>query len=389
MSARSNESGSAPPPDAPLRIVHVVRNLGEHQGGPSVSVPRLALATAGLGHPATVLATGAALPPRLPAGLDARVFPGTGPEVLGASVGLASALRRLQPDVVHSHGLWRRTLHYGARQARRGSAIHVVSPRGMMAPWAWAHHRRRKTAARWLLHPGALESADGWHATSALEAEEIRALGFTQPICVAPNGVDEPDTTEAQAAASYWRSACPATGHRRTAVFYSRFHAKKRLVELIDLWLVVAPADWLLLLVGLPETYSVADLESYIGRHPARDRIVIFDGTGRPPPYAVAQLFLLPSHSENFGLVIADALAHGVPVLVTDTTPWPEVVAAHAGWCVPWSDYESTLRRVLALSPEALAAHGVAAKAWVIPRFSWGHSATLLVDFYRQLRSAP
>ncbi len=255
----------------------------------------------------------------------------------------------------------------------------------MMAPWAWNHHRLRKAFAGAVIHPGALHSAQGWHATSVDEARDIQALGFKQPVCVAPNGVSAPSADERIRAAEHWQETCPDAFQRPTALFYSRLHPKKRVLELIDLWLDQAPADWLLLVVGIPERYTVAQLADYVHRVTGSDRVKVFDGTDVPPPYAAASLLLLPSHSENFGLVIAEALAHGIPAVVTDTTPWQTMSAAGLGWCVPWAEFGEAMVSALALGTVELRALGERARTWVLTEYSWENSARQLAEFYSSL----
>jgi len=129
----------------------------------------------------------------------------------------------------------------------------------------------------------------------------------------------------------------------------------------------------------------VESLTNYVLRHSAQDRIVVFDGSDRPPPYGVASLFLLPSHTENFGLVVAEAMAWGVPVLVTDTTPWAEISAQNAGWCVPWKNYGAALRQAIAESTDRLEQRGARARDWVLARYSWEQAARPLAGFYERL----
>jgi glycosyltransferase involved in cell wall biosynthesis len=262
----------------------------------------------------------------------------------------------------------------------------VVSPRGMLSGWAYEHRRWRKQLAGLFVHPGALQAAAGWHATSPEERDDIRALGFKQPVCVSPNGVPLPADGELAAARTAWHELCPATRTRPVALFYSRFHRKKRLRELIDLWLSAPRGDWLLLIVGVAEDYTAAELSASLAAAGAAERVVVFDGAGRPPPYAVASLFVLPSHSENFGLVIAEALAAGVPALVTDTTPWSGLAANGCGWCVPWDNYGATLATALATPAAELGAMGRRGRDWAAREFSWARVAGLLVEFYRHLR---
>lgn len=371
-----------------MRLCHIVPSLEERHGGPSRSARATAGALAEIGHDVELLTTAPATTSEEKVGrLHVRTFPRTWPEMLTPSTELRRHLTTSAFEVVHHHALWLRTLAYAHTNARRTGAKLVISPRGMMSHWAWRHNQWKKSLARALVHPGAIEGAHGWHATSPEEANDIRALGFKQPICIAPNGVSEPDPTEVARARAHWHRVCPAAVDRPVALFYSRFHPKKRLLELIDLWLTSAPPEWLLLVVGIPQAFTVAHLENYVLRSQGQDRIAVFDGTGAPPPYAAANLFVLPSHSENFGLVIAEALAHGLPALVTDTTPWRELQSQGLGGCVPFERYGATLRALLAERSDTRERRGAAAREWVLAHYSWTRSAALLADFYSQLRT--
>ena len=214
------------------------------------------MSLAGIGHDVELLATepgaGGA---RTEGALRVETFHRDWPQLICPSSGLRQRLRRSTPEIVHHHSLWLRTLHYAHRRARATGAKLVLSPRGMMNTWAWRHRFWRKQLARLLVHPGAFRGVDGWHATSEEEAADIRTLGFKQPVCVAPNGVTAPSVPTRVRDAEYWLKACPAVGTRPVALFYSRFHRKKRVLELIDLWIERAPREWLLLLVGIPQVF--------------------------------------------------------------------------------------------------------------------------------------
>lgn len=371
-----------------MRICHIVPSVEARHGGPSKSVRSLAEATARLGHEVDLLATcpGVANEPAEKGNLRVYKFRRNRPEFLCASTGLKEHLRERSYDCIHHHSLWLRTLHYAAKAGLATGQPLVLSPRGMMTDWAWKHHRWKKWLASKLVHPGALAAAGGWHATSADEADDIRRRGFSNPICVAPNGVDGPTAEDQLRSLEAWTQLCPLSTGRPVALFYSRFHRKKRLLELIDLWADAAPREWLLLVAGIPEEYSMDDLRSHLRRRSLADRVAVVDATDRPPPYCAASIFLLPSHTENFGMVIAEAMAWGLPVLVTDTTPWKEVTAQDAGWCVSWGGYRDTLRTALSESPERLKQRGAQARRWVLARYSWAQSAAALVEFYDKLQ---
>ena len=372
-----------------MKLCHIVPSLEEQHGGPSKSVRAVCTALAEAGSEVVLLAT----EPNAPeegrhdgtGPLRVSVFRRDSPQRICPSTGLRRALETSDAAIFHHHSIWLRTLHYVHRAAQRTGAPLVISPRGMMSSWAWAHRGWRKQLSRAFLHPGAFEHATAWHATSAEEEKEIRALGFHQPVCVAPNGVEPPTPAEMEKAAAHWRQLCPEIGSRRVALFYSRFHEKKRVLELIDLWIACAPSDWLLLLVGIPQDYTPEMLEHRAKNASGRARVLAFSGAGRPPPYAVASLFLLPSHNENFGLVIAEAMAHGVPVVVTDTTPWRAITGEEVGWCVPWAGYAQALTAATGESAAHLAERGRRARTWVVREFSWEKSAQTLLAFYASL----
>jgi glycosyltransferase involved in cell wall biosynthesis len=310
-----------------------------------------------------------------------RIFPRLAPEWIVRSPALRDYVTGTPFGCIHHHSLWLRTLGYATAAAKKQGCPLVISPRGMMSGWAWRHRRWRKYLAGLFIHPGAFARAAGWHATSTEEADDIRALGFKQPVCVAPNGVPIPDEADIATARAAWHQLCPATQSRPVALFYSRFHRKKRVRELIELWNSAPRGDWLLLVVGTAEDYSASELAAT-----APANVAVFDGAGQPPPYGVASLFVLPSHSENFGLVIAEALAAGVPALVTDTTPWSGLVRESAGWCVSWENYGPALAAALATDRATLAAMGRRSREWMARDFSWGQAARLLHEFYLHLR---
>ncbi len=377
--------------DLPLfmKIAHIIASLEARRGGPSRSSLGLAKGLAAKGDEVELLTTGTAVNEEILPGLSIRTFERGAPQQFSPSSALRTHLNAGTYDVLHHHGLWLRTLHYAFKAASSRAVPLVLSPRGMMAPWAWNHHRRRKQFANVLVHPGALEGVTGWHATSEMEADDIRNLGFRQPICVAPNGVTLPTDPQLQIAREFWLNRVPEIKEHKVGLFYSRLHSKKRVVELMDLWRKLAPPDWLLLVVGIPDQFSVAQLKAQVLREGSQHRIKIFDGTYQPPPYAVADLFLLPSHSENFGLVIAEAMAAGVPVLTTTTTPWTELNARDAGWCVEYGEFDHVMKAALEESPAVLSRRGALGQRWMKESFTWEVVAETLHNFYRELHRIP
>ena len=368
-----------------LRVALVVPDLRRTSGGLAQNLPRLAEALADVGVEVQLHAIGE-VPASTRPNLRYRGAAPVRPIRIGRSPELRANLLSSEAQVVHANGLWMLPLGYAARAARRLGVPLVVGPRGMLAAWALRRSRWKKALARLVLHPGALDSAAGWHATSDREAEDIRRLGFRQPICVAPSGI-EPPVDAAPEAKRHFLAVAPEIAGRRVLLFYSRFHSKKRILELLRDFASIAPRlpDWHLLAVGIPDEYSVAELSAEARRLGIASRASILDGTTGPAPYAAAELFSLPTHDENFGRVVAEALAAGVPVITTTGTPWTEIDAAGAGRCVDIDAYRPTLEELMGRTSAELRAQGENGRRWVLQNFQWERSASTLKSFYQEL----
>ena len=368
-----------------MRIALVVPNLEPQSGGPAQNVPRLAEALAEQGLDVEVHAVGATPASSRPR-LDYWGSAPARPRRLGRSPQMAERLLATRADILHANCLWMLPLGYAARAAQAKGTPLVISPRGMLAPWSLKRSRWKKALASLLVHPGALQGATAWHATSLQEADDIRRLGFGQPICVAPNGVD-PAAADERVARSYYLHAAPELEGKRILLFYSRLHAKKRVRELLADFARIAEghADWHLLAVGIPEEFTVAALRGEAERLGIGARTTILDGRQAPKPYSLAQLFVLPTHDENFGGVVVEALASGVPVLTTTGTPWEDLNRVGAGRWVPIEEFPGELERLMALAPADLAAAGERGRRWVLDAFDWREIAATMKRFYEGL----
>ncbi|MEN9840631.1 MAG: GDP-mannose:cellobiosyl-diphosphopolyprenol alpha-mannosyltransferase [Verrucomicrobiota bacterium] len=383
-----------------LDVLHVTASLDPRHGGPSRTVPALASAQAELGAYVNLVTVGPVPPdfsaryPHLPVhAFPAR--PGPLGRICACASGLADFLRQTPTRAIHVHGLWQRPLHYAAAAATHQRIPLIVAPRGMLEPWALDHHTWKKRLAATFVHSRALASVSGWHATSPQEAENLNALPAwlhvpssppPAPCCLAPNGVTAPEPGSAPAARAAWLTAYPQLQNTRIALFYGRLHRKKRVAELIALWRAITRPGWTLLIAGIPGDYTIDQLQA-LAPASTSSPIVVADGTALPAPYPLAELFLLPSHSENFGQAVAEALAAGLPALVTDTLPWRELDTVSAGRCVPWSEYPAALAALLAQPSPALAALGAQGRTWVLATYPWSTPAQNLLKFYSHLAS--
>lgn len=191
-----------------------------------------------------------------------------------------------------------------------------------------------------------------------------------------PNGVDLPDVSE--------RSDCATS---RTALFVGRLHPVKGLPVLLEAWARAKPDGWTLRIVGPDEAGHRKTLESDVARLGLGRRVVFsgpLDGDALHHTYQDAALFILPSHTENFGMAVAEGLAHGLPVITTHGTPWSCVADEACGWwvaCDPGA-LASAIGEAAALAPGDLHAMGGRGRNMVARRFSWDTVAASFLDAY-------
>lgn len=370
-----------------IKAVQVVSGLEIAHGGPSYSVPRLNDAL-------------------IAAGIDGMIFADLTPgdlandkarEVVtfGRSFGTAPILRKLHIsgamqrrlldggdrfDLIHSHGLWRMANIYAARAARRHRIPHVVSPRGMLSRVALDFSRSRKGLFWHAMQKQAVREAVCLHATSRAELDEMRAIGIDRPIAVVPNGVDLPDEVRL--------SSPPRNTGQRTLLYFGRMHSQKGIGILIAAWAKVAAQypSWRLRMVGPAEPAQLRDLDKLVATHQA-PRISIEGpvyGEGKWRIYSEADLFVLPSYNENFGLTVAESLACRRPVIVSKGAPWGGVETNRCGWWVDADEHALAdgLMTALGMPDDVLDAMGQRGAAWMKLAFSWESVGTEMARVY-------
>ena len=358
-------------PDTAVAVVQTTDSLDASQGGPPRTISALATGLSQLGARVRVVAFGEGV---------GVVTPGSECEVTfvprgrGAAKGFRDATLRGDPMIVHDHGLWLASNRASAAAATGAGIPRVVSTRGMLEPWARNHHRWRKSAAWHAFQRRHLQRAAVLHATADAEADSLRAIGLTQPIAVIPNGVSLPTATATH------------SGAPRRALFLSRVHPKKGLPLLLDAWADVRPAGWELVIAGPDESGHRAELEAQVARL-GLDAVRFVGSVPDDQKWALyrsAHLFVLPTYSENFGVVVAEALASGVPVLTTTGAPWEEIESHGSGWWVDPSarPVRDALADAVSRTDGERRAMGLRGRALVAARYDWGAIAAQMLEVY-------
>ena len=365
-----------------MRVIHVVPAVTEEASGPSYSVPRLCESLIRTGVDANLAALDwAPMSARLP---YLKTFPlGFGPRRLGRSPSMRRWLEEEaasgRVDLIHNHSLWMMPNVYSGRASKNGPCPLVVSPRGTLSTWALGRSALRKKIFWRLLQAPMLQAAACFHVTAESEYEDIRRLGFRQPVYILPNGIDLPAFEEKQAVG------------RRVLLFLGRMHPVKGVDLLLRSWQLVEHRfpDWELHLAGSDNGGYQAEMQALAAQ--LRLERVVFRGPlfGEEKwlVYHLASLFVLPTHSENFGMTVAEALAAGTPAIVSKGAPWGGLAKQGAGW---WIDIgvdplAACLEQALELPEMRLVEMGRAGRRWMERDYAWDRIGTQVAIAYRWL----
>ncbi|MDX6766261.1 MAG: glycosyltransferase [Candidatus Methylacidiphilales bacterium] len=380
---------------SPLVVLQTVASVNPYTGGPAQSVPHLTRALAKGGMTVRLLTLDYAEHGPLPV-LPAGVLHAIDPNALSRPLrGWSPAYARAalqqaqQANLVHNHGLWMFPNHDAATAARTHARPYLVSPRGMLGTWAL---QRNRLAKRWLYRlreQRDLATAGAFHATSDTEAMDIRRAGFRQPIAILPNGVPLPG--EKIPLRTWLDDQLPPLQGRRFALFLSRLHPKKGVDDLLQAWARLPFAlrrSWHLIVAGPDLTGCLPALEKIRQLDPDPDSITLtgnVEGEMKQALLHHAEFLVLPTKEENFGIVVAEALASGTAVITTHAAPWEPLVTHRCGWWIP--GHAEALGQALAdamtCSPEDLRQRGERGRQYVTRELDWNAIASKMADFYR------
>lgn len=373
-----------------MKVFCSVASLDPSAGGPARSVPQLSLALADRGHEVGIWASEMPRERKKDKG-DRGVL---APILADLNVEKAGRIRVLegsfeealdvfgQPQLVHDHGIWL-PCHREVVKVCRGRDIpRVVSPRGMLMPWSLNNKKWKKRLAWWLYQRQDLRSVAGLHATADSEAAQLRKLGLRAPIVVAANGVVVAEESKA-------RAETVREGPHK-ALFLSRVHRKKGLPLLVEAWAKVKPENWQMRVVGPQEEGHLAEVREMVEKAGLADSWSFgsgLEGEQKWQAMKEADLFILPSHSENFGIVVAEALAVMTPVITTTGAPWEGLLDHQCGWWVaPAVDpIAEALKSAIHLSDQERSEMGGRGRDWVKKDFAWPGIAQKMEEFYREV----
>ena len=288
----------------------------------------------------------------------------------------------LKPDLVHVNCCWMPACSLVQKMAQKRNFKVVLTPHGMLEPWIIKrHYWTRKLPALLLYQKAAIQNADCLQATAESEKENLLKLGYNSNIKIVKLGIDAESITMKTS----WKK-------NKQLLFLSRVHVKKGinyLIEAVD-DLQKELQGYKILVAGEGDANQVATLKQQIADKGLQEIIQLIGGVYGDKKWELFQtsdFFVLPTHSENFGLAIAESLASGTPVITTVGTPWNDLNTSNAGaWVeIGTQPLVDTLRRFLSLSDGELEAMGKNGRKLIETKYSARVMAEEMMEVYNTI----
>ena len=293
-----------------------------------------------------------------------------------------AVLDTVNPDIVHVNSCWMPVSALVAVWSKNAGYKVVYTPHGMLEPYSIRrNYWIKKLPAILLFQKRGIVVADIVHATAETEKNNLTDLGWNKSICIVPNCVQIDNITLKDS----WE-------RKKNILFLSRVHPKKGvnlLIEAVALLnaelkgyriTIAGPGEdgYICSLKDLSIKKGVANMFDFVGP--------VFDER-KWEMYKYADLLVLPTYSENFGIVVPEALASGTPVITTIGTPWEELNTEHCGWCVGIGvePLVKALTSFLECSDEDLESMGRRGRMLVEEKYTSEAVATQFVEMYMNL----
>ena len=303
-------------------------------------------------------------------------------------------------DVIQLQSMWDLRYHIVAKTARKHRIPYIITPRGMLEPWCLSQKKWKKKLAMTLYQMKDIKRSACVFTTAEMEALHVRDLGVDVPMVVIPNGIE----------ADGYPCRISKDKVKKQILFLSRIHIKKGIELLIDAFdrIIKKNADmddWTVAIVGNGEEGYIRELKRKVEDLNLRDKVKILApvfGDAKVKLYQESSIFCLPSYSENFGMVIAEAMSCGVPCITTNGTPWQllngEVSTMGAnldilgknrktGWCIDLNvdNLEKVLLEAMTMKTEALYEMGQKGNLLVQENFNYKSVARKVMQLYSWL----
>ena len=361
-----------------MKIVHYIPSIDRTAGGTSTYMQVLAK---GLGEIAEVhIITHASENPLVMENCTVHYVHNYQPLSYSWNTSIAFLLDEIKPDIVHVNCCWMPACAAVQRIAQKRGLKVVLTPHGMLEPWIIKrHYWTRKVPALWLYQKAAVQKADCVQATAESERDNLLKLGYNSNIKVVRLGID----AESIEMKRSWKKS-------RQILFLSRVHMKKGINFLIEAAAALRAElqGYNILVAGEGDADYVAEMKRMIADNGLQDIVQLIGGVYGDEKWRLFQtsdFFVLPTHSENFGLAIAESLASGTPVITTVGTPWNDLNDTNSGaWIeIGTQPLIDTLKRFLSISDEELETMGMNGRKLIETKYSANVMAEEMMKVYK------
>jgi glycosyltransferase involved in cell wall biosynthesis len=299
-------------------------------------------------------------------------------------------------DLIHQHGIFLPISLLTLSVNKKKKVI--ISPHGLLEPEKLKYSSFKKSVALRLFENKNLKSCDCLVACSEQEALSLRDFGLSQPIVILPNGVSESiirkkPPNKKDLGFKLKHDIRPNT---RILLFLSRIHPFKGLELFLECILAIKDEfrknNWIFVIAGINElsheeklkifveNNDLSHIVRFIGPQYKQDKLDAFDS---------ASCFILPSKGENFGITVIEALARGLPVITTRTTPWKELEDFDCGWWIERTkkDFINTLLELFSKDEGDLAKMGENGVRLVEEKYTWSNVTHQSIQMYKWVLS--
>jgi glycosyltransferase involved in cell wall biosynthesis len=289
-------------------------------------------------------------------------------------------------DIIHQHGIWTPLSLYAQKLRRKSKLKMVVQPHGFLEPYRLNISKYKKKLAYQLFERSNLSNSSALIACSEDEAVKLKGMFPKKDVAVVFNGIAPDFFSEAST-----RSV--AGKNKKRMLFLSQIIPLKGLERLfhvisdigVDLF-----SEWEFLIAGYGDELYINSLKALVIRLNLTSMISFVGtkiGTEKFNIYDDSDVFILPTFSENYGIVVAEALARGVPVLTTTGTPWVELNDLHCGLWVDNSDegLKHGMLKILEHSSLQLREMGQRGRTLVEEKYLWDKTTGRTIELYRWL----
>ncbi len=292
-------------------------------------------------------------------------------------------------DLFHAHDIWSYPTFAAAKAARRRNIPFVLTLHGGLNPWMLSHKALKKLLYRRVVLDGILKSAAAIHAVARVEIDRLADLGYETPAFLVHNGID-PGEFEGPPAAPRLLARHPRLAGAQVILFLGRLHVSKGVTMLARCFGAIAPRfPRSVLLIAGPDDGARAAAESILEKQGLRNRAVftgLLTGDCKRAALECADLLVLPSLSEVRSLAALEALAAGVPAIVTEQCNFPELREWGAGLVVPPRE-EAVGKAIIELleNPDLGARMGRRGKDMTMKHYTWDAAAESMEAHYGAL----